>query len=61
MKELNGVWWTGNKKKISGTLKITDDNTIYLTTYEPLYDIDIINGYAEGQEITLIHIILQKK
>lgn len=54
MKELNGVWWTGNKKKISGTLKITDDNTIYLTTYEPLYDIDIINGYAEGQEITLI-------
>lgn len=60
MKELNGVWWTINQDQVPGTLTITEENKITLTTYEKLYDTSIINGFSKGEKITLINAILDK-
>ena len=60
MKELNGVWWTINQSQVPGTLSITEENKITLTTYEKLYDTNIINGFSKCENITLINAILDK-
>lgn len=60
MQKLNGVWWTINKKQIPGELTITDENKIYLTTYEKLYDSNVIDGFVEGRKITLVDIELDR-
>lgn len=52
--KLHGIWWSSEKKKINGILEVTDENDIYLTTNEKLYDVNIINGFAEGIPITLV-------
>ena len=58
MKKLNGIWWTIEQKQVPGELIITDENKITLMTNERLYETNIINGFAEGEEITLINAIL---
>lgn len=60
MKELEGIWWTLNQKKVSGRLTITDENKIFLTTYGKLYDTNIIYGFAGGEKITLVDIELDR-
>lgn len=60
MRELNGIWWAVNQKQVTGTLVITDENKISLRTYEKLNDTNIINGFADGQRITLVDIELEK-
>ncbi|MCI8291289.1 MAG: hypothetical protein HFJ25_03425 [Clostridia bacterium] len=60
MKELEGIWWTVNTNKILGKLVITDENKIYLTTYEKLYDANVICGFAGGEKITLVDVVLDR-
>lgn len=60
MRELNGIWWAVNQKQVTGTLVITDENKISLRTYEKLNDTNIINGFADGQRITLVDIELEQ-
>lgn len=60
MKILEGIWWTNNQEKVAGKLEITDDNKIILTTYGKLYDTNIIDGFAEGEKITLINVELDR-
>lgn len=54
MQQLNGVWWTLNHKQVPGILTITDENIISLVTYEKLYNSNIINGFSDGEKITLV-------
>lgn len=60
MKILEGIWWTNNQEKVAGKLEITDENKISLTTYGKLYDTNIIDGFAEGEKITLINVELDR-
>jgi len=60
MQELEGIWWTPNHKKVIGKLTITDENKIILTTYEKLYDTNIICGFSKNKEITLVDINLDR-
>lgn len=54
MEKINGIWWTTNNNKVVGDLTITDEDKIYLITYEKLYDASTINGFAKGIKITLL-------
>ena len=60
MKILEGIWWTNNQEKVAGKLEITDENKISLTTYGKLYDTNIIDGFAEGEKITLVNVELDR-
>ena len=60
MKELNGIWWAVNQNQVTGKLTITDENKIYLTTYGKLYDTNIISGFAQGEQITLVNVDLDR-
>lgn len=60
MRELEGIWWTINQKEVPGKLVITDENKISLTTYEKLYDTNIICGFAQGEKITLVDVELDR-
>ena len=60
MQQLNGIWWTLNHKQVPGILTITDDNIISLVTYEKLYDSNIINGFSDGEKITLVDVELDR-
>lgn len=60
MKELEGLWWTINQDKVPGKLTITDENKISLSTYEKLYDTNIICGFAQGEKITLVDVELDR-
>lgn len=60
MKILEGIWWTYNQEKVAGKLEITDENKISLTTYGKLYDTNIIDGFAEGEKITLVNVELDR-
>lgn len=60
MKILEGIWWTNNQEKVAGKLEITDENKISLKTYGKLYDTNIIEGFAEGEKITLVNIELDR-
>ena len=56
MREIKGVWWTFNQQPVPGTLLITDEDKILLTTYSTLQDANIINGFAENKRITLVDV-----
>lgn len=58
MKELNGIWWTIDQNQSLGKLTITDENEIILITDKKLYETNIINGFAEGKDITLVNATL---
>ena len=60
MKELEGLWWTINQDKVPGKLTITDENKISLSTYEKLYDTNIICGFAKRKKITLVDVELDR-
>ena len=60
MKELNGVWWTINQNQVPGTLNITEENKITLTTYEKMNETNIINGFSKCEKITLINATLDR-
>lgn len=60
MKELNGIWWAVNQNQVTGKLTITDENKIYLTTYGKLYDTNIISDFAQGEQITLVNVDLDR-
>ena len=60
MQQLNGVWWTLNHKQVPGILTITDENIISLITYEKLYESNIINGFSDGEKITLVDVELDR-
>lgn len=60
MKTLNGIWWNLNTEPASGTLIIDDNNKICLTTYKKLSNCNIVNGFPEGEKITLVDVVLDR-
>ena len=60
MKELKGIWWTLNGQPVPGTLVITNEGKILLTTYSRLNEANIINGFAEHKRITLVDIEIER-